>query len=317
MSSNAATNAAQKLVGQMVAGYTVGPLIATGGMGAIYNATGPMATTEPLAIKILRPEFAEQTEFLKRFEREAYLLMMIDHPHIVPVYDFGHSETITFLVMRLIRGPTLHSFEAEHHFSPQNARQVIEPLASALDYAHARQIIHRDLKPGNVLLEARADGSYHVYLSDFGLSKTNSSSVLTIAGKSLGTPQYMSPEQVLDYPLDRRSDVYALGILTYQLLLGRLPFNARTPQQVAWMHVKDMPPPPRSLAPNFPRAIEEVLLKALAKSPKDRHDTASDFSHAYAQAVEKSAVSARTTVYWIGPAELPPVKPAPPRPSSI
>jgi serine/threonine-protein kinase len=308
MSTNAAAIAAQKLVGQMVAGYTIGPLIATGGMGAIYNAAGPMATTEPLAIKILRPEFADQPEFLKRFEREAYLLMMIDHPHIVPVYDFGHSEDVTFLVMRLIRGPTLHTFEAEHRFSPQTARQVIEPLASALDYAHARQIIHRDLKPGNVLLEPRPPDSHHVYLTDFGLSKTSGTSILTVAGKSLGTPQYMSPEQVLDYPIDKRSDVYALGVLTYQLLLGRLPFNAKTPQQVAWMHVKDMPPPPRQLVPAFPRPLEDILLRALAKSPSDRYEAASDFSRAYAQAVEKLSSSARTASYWIGPPAIMPLK---------
>ena len=308
MSTNAATPYAQKLVGKIIAGYTIGPLIATGGMGAIYHATGPMATTEPLAIKILRPEFADQTEFLKRFEREAYLLMMLDHPHIVPVYDFGHTDELTFLVMRLIRGPTLHTYEAENRFTPQSARKIIEPLASALDYAHARQIIHRDLKPGNVLLEPEIPGGNHVYLTDFGLSKTSGTSVLTIAGKSLGTPQYMSPEQVLDYPLDKRSDVYALGVLTYQLLLGRLPFNARTPQQVAWMHVKDMPPPPRQLMPAFPKSVEDVIMRALAKSPNDRYDTASEFSRAYAQAVEKLVGTVRTASYWVGPPPQPTIK---------
>ena len=313
MSTNAAALFAQKLVGQMISGYTVGPLIATGGMGAIYHATGPMATSESLAIKILRPEFSDQPEFLKRFEREAYLLMMIDHPHIVPVYDFGHSEDLTFLVMRLIRGPTLHTYEAENRFTPQSARKIIEPLASALDYSHARQIIHRDLKPGNVLLEPQMPEGHHVYLTDFGLSKTSGTSILTIAGKSLGTPQYMSPEQVLDYPLDKRSDVYALGILTYQLLLGRLPFNARTPQQVAWMHVKDMPPPPRQLAPTFPKTLEDVILRALAKSPKDRFDTASDFSRTYAQAVEKLTGPALTTSYWVGPPPPPTIKVSTPR----
>ena len=120
----------------------------------------------------------------------------------------------------------------------------------------------------------------------------------------------MSPEQVLDYALDKRSDVYALGILTYQLLLGRLPFSAKTPQQVAWMHVKDLPPPPRQLAPNFPRSVEDVVLRALAKSPNDRFDSASEFSRAYAQSVEKLSNAAQTAIYWVGPAPTPPLKSA-------
>ena len=270
-------------------------------MSAVYQATSPIEMTDPLAIKILRDEFAESPEFLKRFEREAYLLMTLDHPHVLPVYDFGHAEGLTFLVMRLVRGPTLHTFEADHHFSPLTARQILDPLTAALDYAHNRNVIHRDLKPGNVMLEPRPPDAHHVYLSDFGLSKITGSSLLTAAGKSLGTPQYMSPEQVMDYPLDRRSDVYALGVLTYQLLLGRLPFLARKPQVVALMQIRNAPPAPHDLVPTFPRPLEDVLLRALAKSPNDRYETALEFNRAYAQAVEKVSSAARTANYWIGP----------------
>src|SRR5579864_4332771 len=121
-------------------------------MSAVYQAISPIKITDPLAIKILRDEFAQSPEFLKRFEREAYLLMTLDHPNILPVYDFGHAEGLTFLVMRLVHGPTLYTFEAEHHFSPLTARQILDPLTTALDYAHNRSVIHRDLKPGNVML---------------------------------------------------------------------------------------------------------------------------------------------------------------------
>ncbi len=300
----------QRLIGRRIAGYSIGPLLGIGGMAAVYQATSPIVMTDPLAIKILRDEFAESPEFLKRFEREAYLLMTLDHPNILPVYDFGHAEGLTFLVMRLVRGPTLHTFEAEHHFSPLTARQILDPLTGALNYAHNRNVIHRDLKPGNVMLEARPPDAHHIYLADFGLSKIGGSSLFTAAGKSLGTPQYMSPEQVLDYPLDRRSDVYALGVLTYQLLLGRLPFIAKKPQIVAMMQIRDMPPAPHQLSPTFPRPLEEVLLRALSKSPNDRYETAVEFNRAYAQAVEKISVTARTASYWVGP---PPESPRPKR----
>lgn len=298
----------QRLVGRRVAGYTIGPLLGIGGMAAVYQAASRIEMTDALAIKILREEFAQSPEFMKRFEREAYLLMTLDHPNILPVYDFGHAEGLTFLVMRLVRGPTLYTFEAEHHFSPLTARQILDPLTAALDYAHNRSVVHRDLKPGNVMLEPRPPDAHHIYLSDFGLSKITGTSLLTAAGKSLGTPQYMSPEQVMDYPLDRRSDVYALGVLTYQLLLGRLPFIARKPQVVALMQIKNAPPAPHGLVPNFPRPLEEVLLRALAKHPNDRYETAIEFNRAYAQAIEKISVTARTASYWIGPPDMPRVK---------
>jgi len=308
----------QQLIGKEIAGYIVGKVIATGGMATVYQIEAlasrqPML--EPLALKVLRSDFIDSPEFVKRFEREAYLLMRLNHPAIVPVYDFGRDDTIMFLVMRLIRGPSLYQLSAQRHWSLQTVCQILQPLSAALDYAHDQGVIHRDIKPGNVLIEpANAlkaepptqtlDGS-QIYLTDFGLSKTHTDTSLTVAGKSMGTPQYMSPEQVMNQPLDRRSDVYALAVLTYEALLGRLPFYGKNAQQVAFKHVTDSVPPPRQFIPRFPALVEAILLRALARNPKDRFPTAGVFSATFSQAVDRLNDAARRTDYWVGPPQTP------------
>jgi serine/threonine-protein kinase len=292
------------LIGQEFGAYTVGKHIATGGMGWIHFAHGPNLT-DPLAIKILRPEYAELADYRKRFQREAYLLMTLDHDHILPVYDYGQAHDMLYLVMKLVRGPSLYDLQTRRPFSPLTAFQLLEPISQALDYAHQQGVIHRDIKPGNVLIEADPAKGHHVWLADFGLSKAKNDTAITMAGTSLGTPQYMSPEQVMDYKLDRRSDVYSLAVLMYEVLLGRLPFYARAPQQIAFAHVRQMPPTPRTLNPSFPTSIEEVLLKALAKNPNDRYDTAGAFAKAYDQALFRTPPEARKTVYWVGPPSNP------------
>ncbi len=293
---------AEKLVGQQLASYTIGNCISVGGMGSIHYAHGP-AVDESLAIKVLRPEYSTQGEYRQRFEREAYLLMTLDHPNILPVYDYGQADGLLYLVMRLVRGPSLFEMQTRRRFSPHSAAQILDSVANALDYAHDHNVIHRDIKPGNILIEARTTGN-HVYLADFGLSKVKSDVNLTTRGTSLGTPQYMSPEQVMDYPLDRRSDVYSLGLVIYEMLLGRLPYYAATPQEVAYKHVKEQPPLPRHLSSTFPPALEEVLMKSLAKNVRDRYTTAGEFNQAFKATLAKLSPVATKEDYWVGPPNL-------------
>jgi serine/threonine-protein kinase len=183
------------------------------------------------------------------------------------------------------------------------AWQILDPISRALDFAHQHGVIHRDIKPGNILVESTfaADGSRgnHVYLADFGLSKVRGASSLTKVGISVGTPHYMSPEQVLDQKLAPPSDEYSLAVVLYEMLLGRLPFYAHKPQQIAFKHVHDRPPAPRSLCPDFPKPLDEVLMWALAKNPKDRYASAGEFSMAYAQAVQAISPEERKAEYWV------------------
>ncbi len=292
------------LIGAQIGGFIIGRRLAEGGMGSVYQASRPGSDDE-VAIKILRPTLTDDSEFRQRFEREAQLMQTLQHPHIVPIYAYGEQDGMLYFAMRLVRGPSLHELLNRRRFSPVTAWQILDPIAQALDCAHQHGVIHRDIKPGNILVESTvaADGSRgnHVYLTDFGLSKVRGASSLTKAGVSVGTPHYMSPEQVLDKKLAPSSDVYSLAVVLYEMLLGRVPFDAPKPQQIAFKHVHDRPPSPCSLHPDFPKPLDEVLMWALAKNPKDRYGSAGEFSMAYAQAVQAISPEERKAEYWVLP----------------
>jgi serine/threonine protein kinase len=288
-----------------IGGFLIIRRLAEGGMGSIYEAIRPGAP-EPVALKVLLPVHSGEDEYRQRFEREVTALQSLRHPHIIPILDCGEEDGAMYFAMRLVRGPSLFSLLARQRFSPLMAWQILDPVAHALDYAHSRQIIHRDIKPGNILIEpTNVDGrpGNHVYLADFGLSKITSAASSTEDGISLGTPQYMSPEQVLGQPLAPQTDLYSLAVLMYEALLGRLPFYGRKPQQIALKHVHEQAPSPRSLHPDFPKPLDAVLMRAMAKAPQDRYATAGEFSIAYARAVEDIDPVARKAEYWVGPPE--------------
>ncbi|MBO9310313.1 MAG: serine/threonine protein kinase [Chloroflexi bacterium] len=291
-----------RLTGAQLGEFTVGELIGDGGMGSVYLAKHPNYN-EPLAIKVLLPKYAEDPELRARFIREGRVLSALSHPHIIPVYHFGEDRGLLYLVMRYVKGKSLYELLLSRRFTPIDAWQIIKPIAAALDYAHERDIIHRDVKPSNILVEVqRVNGKLRnqVFLADFGLIKALNWTALTETGVSVGTPQYMSPEQVLDHPLRPASDVYSLAVVVYEMLLGRLPFYAKRPEQLAFYHVDTPPPAPRSLNPDFPDPLERVLMRALLKEPERRYQTAGAFAQAYAEAARQVGRERCAMQYYVG-----------------
>ncbi len=264
------------------AGQTIGPYriiqpIGRGGMASVYKAYQP-AMERYVALKILPDQLAESPEFAGRFQQEARIIARLEHAHILPVHDYGESEGHTYLAMRFIEGGTLSDRLRAGPLAPADIDRWFFQLADALDYAHAQGVVHRDLKPSNVLLDARGD----VFLTDFGIAKLlEADKRFTGTDTLIGTPAYMSPEQGQGLRVDQRTDIYSLGIMLYEMVTGQLPFDADTPLAIILKHINDPLPLPTRLNPNLSPAVEQVLLKALAKNPDDRFATAAEFSAAW------------------------------------
>jgi serine/threonine-protein kinase len=256
--------------------YEVRGEIGRGGMATVFQAYDPRFERE-VAIKVLPREFTHDAQFRTRFEREAKTIALLEHPAIVPVYDFGEEEGQPYIVMRYMSGGSLSE---RLNKGPMPANEVIDlynRLAPALDAAHARGIIHRDMKPGNILYDQYGNS----YLSDFGIARmAHSPSAATLTGGNiLGTPAYMSPEQVQgDKELDGRSDIYAMGVILYQLLTGSAPYQATTPARVMMMHILEPVPQILQNRPDLPEGIQEVLAKAMAKEPDDRYSNSTEMA---------------------------------------
>jgi serine/threonine protein kinase len=290
-----------QIVGQNLNGYIVGHNIGIGGMGRVYQ--GVEAETQTLvAIKVLLPEYAEDENFRARFWRETELMIALRHPHIVPVYAYGNWNGYLYIVMQLVKGPPLERIMQHQRFSPLTAWQIIRPVADALGYGHAQNVVHRDLKTGNILIEPRGQGN-HVYLSDFGLGKRpGMDTTLTAAGVSVGTPEYMAPEVAMGSPADHRADLYSFGVILYELLVGRLPFQGVNPQMTALAHVDQPVPHPRMFNNQFPLRLQNLLLQALAKNPAARYQSAEEIRQTYYEIVKTMDDETRRTCYWTPPA---------------
>ncbi len=286
------------LVGSQIGEYVIGDKVADGGMGSIYRAY-KVGSKDPLVIKVLLPQFSRDEEFRKRFVREVTLLLELRHPHIIPVYDQGQQDDLMYFVMPFIKGSSLHNLLRKQHFSPATAWMVLDPIAQALTYAHSQRVIHRDLKPHNILMGGSGGFQTHPYLADFGLSKPMDKTSMTQAGMMVGTPQYMAPEQVMAHPVSPRTDIYALGIVTFEMLLGTVPFSEGDSGTIALQHVRQKPPYPTDLKSNFPMALESVILKALAKDPDERYESAQAFRTAYWEELQNLSQEARMGDYWI------------------
>ncbi|HEX2513438.1 MAG TPA: serine/threonine-protein kinase, partial [Chloroflexota bacterium] len=286
-------------VGELV-GRVIGPggryrllaVLGKGGMATVYQAE-QLNVPRQVAIKVAEPGLARLPTFARRFQQEVGALARLEHgPGILPVYDVGDEEGLLYLVMPLVTGGTLKDRlerGAGQPWPPRQALPLVQQVLDGLEFAHERGFIHRDVKPSNILLEGE-----RVYLSDFGIAKllqegSDQTLLATLTGVALmGTPAYMAPEQALGLPADRRADVYAFGVVLYEMLTGRVPYQALTPMQLAFKHVEAALPPPRSLNPNLDPRLEAVLLRALARQPEQRFSTAKDFNEAYQQAVDEA-----------------------------
>ncbi len=285
-----------QLLGKKLGNCVLERLIGCGGMGAVYLAqqSRPRRT---VAVKVLLPELLPKeggayTEFLGRFRREADAIAALDHVNIIPIYEYGEQKQIAYLVMPYVTGGTLRDLLAKRGALPlREVIPIIEQTAAALDYAHSHGIVHRDLKPGNILFHA--DG--RLLLTDFGIAKVvnngpftdqTAAHTLTTTGTIIGTPEYLSPEQATASPVDRRSDVYSLGIVLFQMLTGHVPFTGATAVAIAVKHAMEEPPSLSQLNPTLPASVEGVVKKAIAKRPEDRYAAAGDFARALAAASE-------------------------------
>ena len=232
-----------------------------------------------VAIKTLRREFLVSPEFVRRFEQEARALAALRHPNIVEVYDIGVSDDLVYLIMPLVKGETLAAYLRNHpQLSMSEAARLVHGIASGLSAAHKAGFVHRDIKPENVMLEG---DDHRPLLMDFGIAKAFKSGSVgeTRAGTILGTPLYMSPEQAMADPqIDHRSDIYSLGVLAFEVFTGALPFKGETGQDLIHQHVLVPPPDPRNTKPELPESISQAILRALAKKPGERFQSAEEFS---------------------------------------
>ena len=257
-------------VGENIGPYQILEKIAEGGMGTVFKAYHP-ALDRYVALKIIHPAHRDDQTFAARFQREARVVAKLEHPNIVPVYDYAEYEGLAYLVMKYIEGSTLKNRLSKRSLNFYEILQVVDSVGSALAYAHSQGVLHRDIKPSNVLIGVNGA----MYLADFGLARIAHADASTLSSESaLGTPHYVSPEQAMgrDHP-DQRTDIYSFGVMLYEILVGQAPFNATTGFAIIHDHIYTPPPNPRTLNPHLSESVEQVLLKALAKNPDDRFDT--------------------------------------------
>ncbi|HEX6290692.1 MAG TPA: Stk1 family PASTA domain-containing Ser/Thr kinase [Herpetosiphonaceae bacterium] len=285
-----------------------------GGMATVYRGRD-LRLGRAVAVKVLHNYYATDDEFLQRFAHEAMSAANLSsHPNIVDVYDVGQEGDLNYIVMELVEGQDLKTMiEAQAPLPPDTALQIVEQVAEGLDYAHRRGLVHRDIKPQNILLTP----SGHIRITDFGIAKSHLSTAVTQAGMTFGTADYISPEQAQGLTATPQSDIYSLGIVLYEMLTGRLPFVADTPMAVALQHIQQPAPPPRQINPSLPPSLEALVLRAIAKDPRQRPASAQQFAQELRDF--RSGRMQQTVAVPVNPTPRPPApQPAPvPRQRSL
>ncbi|MEV4798623.1 serine/threonine-protein kinase [Nonomuraea sp. NPDC049421] len=272
----------RSLIGQEVAGYYIEDIVGKGGMAVVYLALDPRLSRR-VALKILNPVLSVDDRFRQRFILESRTVASIEHPNIIPIYEANaDADGVLYIAMRYVDGLDMRRLIHDRGPLPLGpANQIFAQTAAALDAAHAHDLIHRDVKPANILLAGD-----HVYLTDFGITKHRSSiSGLTQTDQFIGTPRYMSPEQINKEHIDGRCDQYALACVVYEALSGRLPFQRENDIALLWAHLAEQPVPLSQIRPELPPQVDAVMSRALAKSPEQRYATCSEFVAALRDAI--------------------------------
>ena len=269
-------------IGENVGPYRILEQLGQGGMASVFKAYH-VALDRYVAMKVLHPALKEDPNFISRFQREAKVVARLEHPNIVPIYDYAEHSGSPYLVMKYIEGETLKARLNERSLTKQEAVEIATAVGGALSYAHKQGVLHRDIKPSNVLLSN--DGS--IYLADFGLARIAQAGASTLSKDvMMGTPQYISPEQAQgDKKLDDGTDIYSMGVVLYELVVGRVPFNADTPFSIIHDHIYTPLPVPSKVNPKVPKHVEKVLLKALAKERESRFESVDALIKAFRIAV--------------------------------
>jgi serine/threonine-protein kinase len=257
--------------GQTFGPYTVETTLGVGGMGRVFKAAGPDGI---VALKLVKEDIARDATFRRRFDREASIAQRVVHEHLVPVLDTGEVQGIPYLTQRFIDGGSLADLlERESRLAPAKALAVLGQVAGALDALHAEGLFHRDIKPANILIDANGDA----FLTDFGLAKDSQGSLLTRPGQTVGSLDYMAPEQIHGAEVTPQTDVYALACVAYECLTGDPPFADRQGMRVLWAHLQDEPSNPSEKVADLPPTLGEAVLTGLAKDAGDRPASASEY----------------------------------------
>ncbi len=293
---------AEDLSGRAIRGYALGERIGSGGMGAVYRAVQPLVERE-VAVKIILPQYANHPEFIRRFEAEAQLVARLEHPHIVPLYDYWREPSVAFLVMRLLRGGSLRHLLESGPLPLEIVLRMMEQVGTALGAAHRAGVIHRDLKPANVLL----DEDQNAYLADFGIAKNLGNPNLedqTQVDAIVGSPAYISPEQIRSEFVRPQTDIYCLGVVLYELLTGHVPFSGPTPIEVMHQHLSAPLPPLAARRTGLPGILDAVIERSTAKDPLERYPDTDSLLADLRRAIHGDAL----VVKPVAPAiELPPL----------
>ena len=288
-------------IGENIGPYRIIEQLGQGGMATVYKAYHA-SLDRYVALKVLHPAFHQDQTFITRFQREARVVAKLEHPHIVPIYDYSEHENRPYLVMKYIEGDTLKARFSAGPLSSAEIEKVVNSVGSALAYAHKQGILHRDIKPSNVLLAT--DGV--MYLADFGLARIAEAGESTLSSDSImGTPQYISPEQAMGAKdLDAGTDIYSFGVMLYEMVVGQVPFSADTPFSIIHDHIYTPLPLPMEINPKVPESVQRVLLKALAKQRADRYGSVEEMCKAFTNAWSEAGVPMQGTAITMRPGSL-------------